>query len=324
MPTSPLCPESNHFANQESLPRGLRAQYWGHQYPKQQVKQVRRLESLFRRLQKWEALENQTMKTWNELLLEWNAVHTSKAFGPDFLTWMLSFVDTEFPSWPLSSATWTFEAFQLAKHHLNISLAKDETRQAQRATYLRQLDAGNSNRQAFAQVRGAGPPPVNEVQREVAFEAIAISADNGLTHELYADTSVLQLLSVSSAILVDSRPLTLQEIHSHHVVAASTQPCAFPETVHVSQHHYVMHPADIAKALDSYWLSLWQRDDDDDDTSFLHQSATQLGFQEFFASLPTLVDFKYDPTNLDAWQNAIRKLKAGSARGTDKNQCTGT
>ena len=101
---------------------------------RRKAKQVRRLESLYRRLNKWDSLEIQSMKTWNEFLQEWQAIARSTAFGGTFVEWTCSFSDMDFPSWPLPSTAWVFEAMQLAMHFLRIAIHEDERLQSLRAS----------------------------------------------------------------------------------------------------------------------------------------------------------------------------------------------
>ena len=111
-------------------------------HARRKVTQVRRLESLYRRLLKWEWSELQTIRIWSQLCQAWTKIHTSTAFGLDFLSWLLQFPDMEYPAWPMPSAAWIFEAYQMAKRYLAIALKEDERTQSLRASYLRMSDQG--------------------------------------------------------------------------------------------------------------------------------------------------------------------------------------
>ena len=63
-------------------------------------------------------------------------------------------------------------------------------------------------------------------------------------------------------------------------------------------------------------MPIWTRDPDD--LSLRGQSSEALGFQAFLANMPTLLDFHFQPLDLDLWISAVQRLRPGSARGTDK------
>ena len=164
---------------------------------RRQVKQVRRLESLYRRLQKHAhvVFADLPPRIQNQLLEEWYAITRSHAFGFPFLHWLSRFEDMDFPDFPLPSASWTFEAYQLAKHFLERSLQDNLRIQRDKIFYARSMDRKANNRQAFSEVRGPGPPPVTQVLQTVTFDAMVVSRGGLDLHDVFSDVEDLSQIS---------------------------------------------------------------------------------------------------------------------------------
>ena len=200
-------------------------------------------------------------------------------------------------------------------HYLRIAMQEDEKIQSLRASFLREVDKTMSNKQAFRQVKGSGPPPVQEILKSVQMDAIIVSSDDRCTHEIFADQRSLSQLDPCFGLEVCGHSLSISSLCSSHCVATSERPLDFPTDAVATQKQFTNGPKQVASLLNGFWLPIWQRDDLD--LSFLTQSAQQLGFQDFLANLPTLPGFTLEVSNLDNWKSAIKKLKPGSARGLD-------
>ena len=82
---------------------------------RRKVTQVRRLESLWRRLNKLEKEGPKNENTMAELKGEWKAIVRSQCFGSPFLQWICSWSCFDFPSWPLPEASWVFRGSSVYK-----------------------------------------------------------------------------------------------------------------------------------------------------------------------------------------------------------------
>ena len=162
----------------------------------------------------------------------------SDAFGISFLDWIMTFEDMDFPGWPLPEAAWLFEAMQLAMHFLRVSIQEDEKTQLNRASYLREVDKTMSNKQAFAQVKGAGPPPVHEIARPVHLDAIIVSSEDLCTHEIYADAQALSCLDPCIGLEIKGHSLSITLVCSSFCVATTECPVEFPSESTATQKQF--------------------------------------------------------------------------------------
>ena len=283
---------------------------------RRKVTQVRRLESLSRRLFKTEKTQDTSDKTHKELQQEWTAVLRSHAFGAPFLHWVMSWPEIDMPTWPLPTATWVHEVLQIARFHTDAALKDDEAIRKRKLEYARNLDSSNSNRQAFATVRGPGMPRVFEIGQTVSFSAMAVQGQDAHHHDVYADAEDLAKIDATYPVAINECTGKFLEVDHHRCLIRTVDPLCFgEEEVTITQQQFVMAPGEVAKQLDTFWKPIWQRDDTS--MEFLTLSAEQLNFQELFAQLPPHPDIQVDATDRATWQQAIRKLKPNAARGTD-------
>eukprot|EP00435_Cladocopium_sp_Y103_P019437 s1570_g4.t1 len=282
---------------------------------RRQVTQVRRLESLHRRLCKFEKDGPKNDQTVRELTMEWHAILRSHCFGGPFLHWICAWPEVDWPGWPLPTSAWTFQALHLVQYETNKSLKRDEHVQQQKIAYARVLDGKNHHKTAYATVRGPGFPRVSEIGRQVTFDAIIVS-ESGSRHTVYADADDIEHLSCDFPVALGEHQAKIVDLQTHCFVAVTAQEISEWESqTHVVQHQFVIHPGDLAKHLDQFWQPIWNRDDNGFD--FVDMTTAQMGLQDMFAHLPPHPDIHVDMLDPVAWTHAVKRLKAGSARGTD-------
>ena len=173
--------------------------------------------------------------------------------------------------------------------------------------YHRLLDSKNSNKKAFAAVRGPGHPPVTETKALLQFDAIVAPTDQTLDFDLYADSAVLERVDLSSSLLVGGcvcSPLRFDGF-SLAIQSASALPVD-GQSVHVAQQQYHFSPSAVASDLNGFWQPVWQRDPLDLSLPF--------PLLQTFSREP---EIQVDMLDIDQWMLAIRQLKPGSARGID-------
>ena len=284
---------------------------------RRKVTQVRRLESLWRRLNKLEKEGPKNENTMAELKGEWKAIVRSQCFGSPFLQWICSWSCFDFPSWPLPEASWVFEVLQFTKYHLEISLKEDAKIQKNKLEYLRFLDAANHNKAAYATVRGPGMPRVHEIGRVQTCEAIAVPSDDGHEHSLYMDSIETEKFSMDFPLAIGEVSAEVISIEEHRLQVRTKESFPeWPEQIMVSQHQFAISPADLAKHLDSFWKPIWNRDHVSMD--FMQAESDTCPFHELLTHMPAHPQIQVDMLSREAWSKAVKKLKAQSARGTDK------
>eukprot|EP00435_Cladocopium_sp_Y103_P049525 s1111_g15.t1 len=283
---------------------------------RRQITQVRRLESLARRLTKVTKDHDTSDKTAKELQQEWAAILRSHAFGEPFLHWVLSWPNMEWPQWPLPTDTWMYAALQIARYHSEISLKEDEAIRRRKLELARDLDSSANHQQAFATVRGPGMPRVFEIGRSVSFHAMAVEGAESLQYEIFADADDLNKLDPKYPIAISEKSGQILELETYRCLVSMVEPIdSLADEVSVVQQQFVMAPGDVAKQLDQFWKPIWQRDNPS--MEFLQHTAEHLNFHELFSQLPPHPDIQVNPTDQETWQRAIKKLKPKAAKGTD-------
>ena len=123
---------------------------------KRLAKQVRRIQSLLRRLKKDPAPHLGTQAYYRAFVEEWICILKAPLLGSSFAKWICTVPELGFPPMPLPAYDWLFDLLQLVKHQLSISLAADRKIFEQKAKLAETLDdLHKGSQRAFAQVRGA-------------------------------------------------------------------------------------------------------------------------------------------------------------------------
>ena len=281
---------------------------------RKKIKQLRRIYSLKSRLKKFESATSPSDGLFNDLCLEWSAIVDSGAFGPSFLHWLADLQVVEPPSWPLPSSDWLLTVSALVKHFVDSAVQQDHQLRLDKLAYGRRLDKKTGHKQAFASVRGPGPPPVTEVHAPVEFEAMMVPGDSPLCFDLFADSSLLAQLSPAFHVSVHGCPCRIIDLQSRYATVRASMPFDYQGSmVEVRQEHFTCEPSGVAQSLNSFWSPIWTRDPWNLD--FVDQEGPCLddGLLSVLGQKETI---PVDMGNLELWISSIRQLKSGSARGT--------
>ena len=143
--------------------------------------QIRRLQSLRRRIKKLQSYDEVWERTWQTLWEEWSAITQYVHNEQKFPVWT-QHIPELFP-YPaqLPTEEWLYDAEQILKHELNHQLyQEDKIRQnKQKMQHIIDCQDG-SKRRAFAAVCKNTTPPLSQLQREETAVAIVVPLD-GLT-----------------------------------------------------------------------------------------------------------------------------------------------
>ena len=246
---------------------------------RRQVTQTRRLESLYRRLCKlgdnW-SFATLPLATQQQLREEWLAIVRSHAFGLPFLHWIASFADMDYPGFPIPCAAWVFEAYQLAKHFLECTLQENAKVQKAKAAFSRASDRLANDKQAFAAVRGPGPPPVLQTCTHVAFPVIVVTRNGGFLRDVFADVSDLSKLSGAFPILLGDHPSGLVEAADHFITVSTVSSLDLTDQVgSLTQDQYATAPDEVAADLTQFWQAIWHKQDPP--APFVHAQPGEFG-----------------------------------------------
>ena len=282
---------------------------------RRKVKQQRRIDSLCQRMRRYERIGATTACTKQELSLEWNAILRCRAFGGSFLHWVLALGVLPFPAWPLPSASWLHDLSQLVKHEVDSCIYRDFQLRKDHLEFQRVLDSRYSNKKAFAAIRGPGNPTITETVSQVDFEALVAPSGIDQHFDLYADDELLAQLDLSQPLQVGS--WTCKPVHREQffVTVHSCEPLPISGVpVPVQQKIFHFGPQAVAKDLNAFWEPIWQRDAHD--LSFVTAADPTTHF-DLLRDFTRSQEIPVDMLDTDQWSIAIRKLKAGSARGVD-------
>ena len=279
---------------------------------RRKITQLRRIQSLMRRLFKIRDLTLISTQTYQELKNEWNAILKSTALGKPLLFWLYDYPEIPFPAYPLPSAEWLHDVSQLVQHVVDSDLKLDRKYYQDCLKFQRQVDKKfSSSKLAFKQVRGQSKPPVTEIKQVIQdFVKVVLTDDphqveiyGEFTHRLSCQFPLHLDTLITKVVAIDDDAATLD---------LGDETWSGEEEAHITQNIFSCDPVEIAQQLNQYWLPIWQKDSQIDD---LEQSMPDLQqITRCFPAHPAITVDMHDP---DIWMAAIKKQKANSARGID-------
>ena len=260
------------------------------------VKQVRRIQSVLRGIQRPQI-------SWGPLLREWMACLRDTSFQGSFVAWCqwqpeIGPIPIQVP--PLHMLN---TIYQMARHEVDMKLAEDHKIWIAKTAYRRHLDKQNSHKCAFALLRQSHPP-VTELTRTVQQDGILVKHDDHT--EVYLPNGMelkpeLPVAVADQVAFIQSQSATSVTFDAH--IAASDG------DVQVTQQQTVFDPAAVAAALNTVWMPYWNvpnpQDVDPDDLAAAIQH------------LPPDILSDVQPYELNHWLECVRTLKTHSARGID-------
>ena len=289
---------------------------------RQQVRQVRRIQSLMRRRQ-W--LEGQSAPTPDSLASqlhnEWRAILSSKAFGPRFDYWLIQ--NACFPwVWRANPpADWLNEVYQYAKFQCEASLRHEANLRQKRFAYLVQWDIGHgSSRQGFQSLRPKSRPtisslPTKEVRQATLWQTESPSVGLYETHHL-------EFLRAPAPILVQGETAMLTAIlpgnddeDVPNLVRISFSTATLPARCEFCQHSQAMTSLELQREFYEFWARIWWRD-----TKMAEKSlACWPDFQQMLPPAPeqTKLELDLQLDDVKVWEAAVRKLSPHKATGYD-------
>ena len=279
---------------------------------RRKITQLRRIQSLMRRLFKLEAVDHIPDNTTKELRSEWVAIHRSTAMGKPFLFWIQDFPDITLPTYPMPGANWLHDVAQLVQHIVESDLQLDKKYFQDSLKYQRHVDQKYaSSKNAFKQIRGNDRPPLTEIKEVIQDLVKVIPLEDSHHIEIFGEfTKRLSLQFPVSIGDLSARVLAIEEDAA--ILDLGEETWTGAEDAHLTQHVFSCDPLEIANQLNSFWLPIWQKDEPCDN---LEQDVPDLrAITQYFPAHSAIAIDMQDP---DLWMAAIKKQKAGSARGID-------
>ena len=287
---------------------------------KRQVTQLRRVQSLCRRMQKLENTDDIWENTKIGIQQEWKKICSSTCMGGSFWMWAQHQPEIGPLTTQVPSSHKLNDLFQILKFYVDDAVYRDRKIQKNLAKWGKIEDqTANHSKQAFAIARGMSKPPLNRIATSHSEEALIVGdtwiEDETGDHVMELAVNNPDNFNINFPIEIHEHLWWIKEKSTFSLVVAAKKP---PEKLENSCHlsHKVEHvdPQFIFQELDSYWHQFWSRDPIDDTLS----TEDEENFQKIFSKLPAEIGTEpLTDTNVEDWIEAINSTKSHSAPGVD-------
>eukprot|EP00435_Cladocopium_sp_Y103_P021601 s1400_g5.t1 len=283
---------------------------------KRQVRQLRRIQSLWRQCQKitdWTIVPRQRQY---QLQQEWTVVIHDTCLGLPFAAWAQSMPELGPLPQQLPDSDLLYCIYQLFKFHVDQQVEKDGKLRYQMAKWATFSDKkyGHSKK-AFATARGKYIPPIHSLA--ATFDEIAICMttsqdEDGTSAELAVEDP--RKFHLHFPVQIQGTQWWIQNLTDHSLVVHCHTHQDLPEEVPITQVIEHFDKATVFHHLNEFWGKYWQRDDTADEVT----PADQHLFQDVLSALPVdLHHIQVEQLDLERWLYAIRTTKSQSAPGVD-------
>ena len=269
---------------------------------------MRRLQSLKRRLIRWENEAGLSDRYYIQLWEEWMCIFRSPGFPGGFQSWITTHPEIAHVPLDLPTSEYVYVVEQLLKYEVDHLAAIQTKKHQQLAKFMRDRDVKKFGRAAaFKSVKEQGAGLLTHVteRRQIQVSCEAPPSFGLLTVRIPDGIQLGELTDIT----LDQHPVEVIQWQSPLLeVMLHDADVEYGPQVQLGFNHVTANPAEITQHLDQYWRTYWNRDLDalPEDWTTLDQMIDSL--------LPT------DPIQddfwcLEEWKAALRALKSKSARG---------
>ena len=268
------------------------------------VRQLRRIQSLRRRLQK--LTDDPTLTPdWKQLTIEWQVIGSALFDRKRFADWLATWPELPLQETFFPDLQYLDQVCQITKYHVQ-HLESAERRRLQAAQRYERLydQRWSSHSGAFRKIRPVSHPCLTMVRRKTSHDISSLrGAGTGLL------TCVIPSLPHPHP-LADYRLGNLQlQLCSHnnqeYDFLQIEADHSLPESLVLEIIIPTTDTNQVADELNEYWSQFWTRDD---------QNTIWNSFSTMLQSTPSLPPMESLLT-LDEWKQAVRHLKLNTARG---------
>ena len=302
---------------QQPCPRGIKPAWHDHYTPaidqatmkiKQLTKQMRRIQSLKRRVQRWESDHSLSDHYYTQLWEEWMCILKAKGFSKGFLAWIREHPDIMQIPLQLPTAEYLHDLEQILRHHTDQEVYKQNQKHAKLAQFVRTQDVKKYGRSsAFQSVKeqGAGLLSTVETPHQIQVIAVEPPAYGLIQVQLPEQTQIDSF----DNLRLNHHPVQVVQWNPPCLELMLEDPDIPYDAPLILEYNTISaQPPVVAAALDSYWRTFWNRDDNPPDDHW-----DQLN--DILDRLPPLPTMDIDLFDLQVWKQAIKALKSKSARG---------
>ena len=279
----------------------------------QLLRQVRRLESIRRRIEKLQTYHDIWEKTNRELQHEWNVILKAKGFGYSFENWICSELKWPYcPRYVPSLATVSLLE-QVVKEIFQDKMKFDQKIASRKKDFSQFLDhAIGHDREIYKKVR---EPPKQFIKGLQVNYTWQVNLHRMIAENLVqAEAPSQHSLETNDVVDCLQTKGMIQDIQDNLItIFFQSPPADLPSNFTLKLSKYGMEPKDIHRALSDYWKPIWNREEDEAENEItlnnFRQRVDNLNF-------PTMCR-PFTLTEVAEWKISIRQLNQSSAPGPD-------
>ena len=267
------------------------------------VKQLRRLQSLRRRLVKF-----QQGGSIRGLEQEWHAILWSDSPSGGFVAWCCTIPELGPPPQTCPALDFVNLAEQFLRFQVDSEVAFDHKCWVKKIQYSRYLDAKDQGHaRACSHLRNKDTPPLTEL-KEVVKEECSLVVENPNNIWAYCDNP--SQFVCQAPLQLDGSACRVQQIDDYGLlVTPFDTERDWPQECVAIQEQVLTRPQDIVDRLNAFLMPYW--------TNPAASHGLSGEFQVFLDTLPDLPTPRLQLNNHELWMNAVASLKPHSARGVD-------
>ena len=272
--------------------------------------QLRRIQSLLRRLRKYDAQPSKHKAFRQELTHEWRVILRQSVFSMPFALWMQEHPELGPPCLPYPSYEMLLDIEQIFAHSVRSFHAQQARIHKQKHEYLQHLDNKEGGKaRNFRIMKDAPSTNVEAIMTEIKDVGIvAPMSDQGMV-EVY--TSEAANISTIDPIYLDGHIARVHQTYPDRIVVCPTTPLSEDtEQVNLEQRHISLQKRRIFDRLNEFWTPYWLTGSD----VTLEQSDQ---FANFLSYIPDLPPVQVETNDIQIWKTALQQMKSKTARGVD-------
>ena len=279
---------------------------------KQKVKQVRRIQSLYRSMDNY-FKETNAPPSYDRYLQwkgEWKCICEAKGYGASWPKWLLSFEDVDWVPDNVPRISFLHFVMQITMHDAEHVCAQEQLQRQQSFHLKLKFDrTENFMKNTYKMLRPASFPPVQSVQTTLQTEAKLMRSSKDCIKVLLQDEIILHRdreirYGDSQCELLDQKGKVVSLIHTSGVVPV--QGC-------LSQESFAMTPDEIGDAFHEFWAPYWNRDGIND----LVSDEPWDNILDIIEQIPPKPEFEIKLDDSELLYETVHKLKSNKATGYD-------
>ena len=273
------------------------------------VRQTRRVQSLFYRMQKLEKVTYHIPDHHlQQLLQEWAAISQAKGFGKSFPHWCCNIPELNAFPIVLPSLEYLLDLSQFLKLHAdNLSNELQNFRAAKSRFQRNNLDITMERSKIAKQVKGMQFPMVESLQTQVSADIVALRPMQGLVEVDILNETNFRMDCMIQIGEVKCDPI--EQIHKTLTLVQRDADEILDPSQKVTQQQWMHEPQKVASSLNDFWNQYWNRD-----------RSTDIDWSEFQRLLddtPSIDPIQVRVNDPQLWKQAAKLMKSRSARGVD-------